>query len=101
MKYYFGSIATKDAFDTSDMFESSDCNDHLFYYSLEMGGDVPGGLEDVVLEDTCGRSIPIAVEHIPALMEALHKAHTVLNAIDLANDVRDRVEDPYYEQSII
>jgi hypothetical protein len=69
MKYYFGKVPTQDvnAFGTDNLFEYEG---EYFYNQIEIGSN-PGGIEDYVISDTCGRSIPLSTEQIPQLARVL------------------------------
>lgn len=42
-----------------------------FYYNFVEFGTNPGGTDEIAIEDGCNRYMPIAVEHIPSLIDAL------------------------------
>jgi hypothetical protein len=46
-----------------------------FYYNFVEFGTNPGGTEEIAVQDGCGRYMPIAVEHIPSLIDALLTAY--------------------------
>jgi len=54
-----------------------DDNTTSYYYQMVEFGVGGGGLEEVTLNDTCNRSIPIAVETIPQLVEALNHCYNL------------------------
>jgi hypothetical protein len=42
-----------------------------FYYNYVEFGTNPGGTEEVAITDGCNRYMPISVDHIPSLIDAL------------------------------
>lgn len=87
MKYYFGKVSHQDvtAFGTDGLFEHEG---EYFYNQLEIGSN-PGGIEDYVISDTCGRSIPLAAEQIPQLARVLLDIKLMLNTINEAEALQD------------
>lgn len=66
MKLYFGKAdANTSEEDKRDLFYH---NGNYFYFLLEVEEDDP---EDIVIRDTCNRSIPLPVEDINNLVRAL------------------------------
>ena len=91
MKYYFGKVSAQDvnAFGDEGLFEHEG---QYFYNQIEIGSN-PGGAEDFVISDTCGRSIPLSTEQIPQLARVLLDIKLMMNTLaeadalaeDLAN----------------
>lgn len=79
MRIYFSPANTGDVdqFGDEGLFTVKD-GDNLqyFYQAIEFGTNA-GGLEEVRIFDTCNRSIPIAVETIPQLVEALNHCYNL------------------------
>lgn len=65
MKIQFGKIKKKD-WDNSSDFIDSKSGKHYYY-------EVVTGHEDIHINDTCGRTIPIGKEHLSKLIDALLK----------------------------
>lgn len=87
MKYYFGKVSQQDvhAFGTDNLFEHEG---EYFYNQLEIGSN-PGGIEDFVISDTCGRSIPLATEQIPQLVRVLVDISLTMNSLTEAEALQD------------
>lgn len=66
-----------------------------FYYNSVEFGTNPGGFEEVVIADTCRRSIPIAVESIPELMVALADIYNTHLMLEQRNQLKDLVESDF------
>lgn len=76
MNIYFGR-AHEDEFDFSDLFEVfRDGKVHRYYQAVEFGTN-PGGTDEVRIYDTIGRSVPISVDTIPELVEALNHCYNM------------------------
>lgn len=91
MKYYFGKVPQQDAemFGTDELFE----NEGSFYYNqLEIGSN-PGGIEDFVISDTCGRSIPLATDMIPELARVLLDIKLMMGTIQEAEALQEDLTD--------
>lgn len=74
MKVYC-SLVPNNTQDTEDTFEISNTG-NKYYYSLEITEDN----QDLYLQDTCNRMIPLDLESIPELINAmrlLHRVHTM------------------------
>lgn len=87
MKYYFGLVPAEDV----DMFGDEGLFEHegqYYYTQLEFGSN-PGGMEDFMLSDCCGRSIPISVEHIDALAKCLVAISNAVNVVALGQAVEE------------
>jgi hypothetical protein len=83
MKYYFGKVPAQDVntFGDDGLFE----HDGTYYYNqLEIGSN-PGGYEDFVISDTCGRSIPISTDMIPGLARVLLDIKLMMGTIEEAD----------------
>lgn len=70
MNIYF-SRAPEFELDTDDLFEVERNGELQYYYQAVEFGTNPGGLDEVRIHDTVGRSVPICIETIPELVEAL------------------------------
>ena len=83
MKIYFNQAEQMhlDLFGDEGMFVA---NDNKYYYNGVEFGTNPGGLDEVRIFDTCGRSIPISVEGIEGLVAALQHCEYYLDQINSA-----------------
>lgn len=93
MKYFIGKVPEQDleVFGTSDLFEHEGS---YFYNKIEFGSN-PGGVEDFVISDTCGRSIPLSTEQIDVLIGALVDMRCKLHALEAAEELQDCLSDPF------
>jgi len=94
VRIYFSPANTGDVdqFGDEGLFTVKD-GDNLqyFYQAIEFGTNA-GGLEEVRIFDTCNRSIPIAVETIPQLVEALNHCYNMGQRFNRAQEEMDRAE---------
>ena len=95
MIYYFGKVPSNDvtAFGSDGLFE----HEGDYYYNKVEVGSNPGGMEDFVLSDTCGRSIPISTDLIPGLGKVLLDIQ--LSRITIANG--KEVEDNMFDSEVV
>ena len=80
MKYFIGQVASEDLdmHGTDGLFEyAGDC-----YYNMVEFGTNPGGAEDFVISDTCGRAVPISIEQLSVLIQTLQDIQETLEAIE-------------------
>jgi hypothetical protein len=93
MKIYFNQVQDSDVefFGDSGLFGPND-NDNFFYNYVEFGTN-PGGLDEVAIYDGCDRMIPLNMEAIPDLVQALHKAYELWMKINFGNKVQTIVEN--------
>lgn len=91
MKYYFGKVPAQDVemFGCDELFENEG---EYFYNQLEIGSN-PGGIEDFVISDTCGRSIPLATEMIPELARVLLDIKLMMGTIEEADALQEDLAD--------
>lgn len=91
MKYYFGKVPAADVenFGDEGLFEYED----NYYYNCVEFGTNPGGVEDFVISDTCGRSIPISTEMIPGLSRVLLDIRMAMNTFQEAEELEQDVYD--------
>lgn len=70
MQVLFGRVDS----DTVNTFGSDDLHhnghDEYFYYGIQYPAQL-GGYDECVIHDTCGREIPVDVESLDSLIEAL------------------------------
>lgn len=100
MKLYFGAHTFSDLYDTNGMFASPDTPDHLFYYGVEYGSN-PGGLDEISIFDGCDRSVPIDMEALPALIEALNRVYITHRALMIAKGLEEDAYSRSNEQGIL
>lgn len=91
MNIYFGR-APADEFDFSDLFKVKRNDEVEHYYQAVEFGTNPGGTDEVRIYDTCNRSIPIAVETIPELVEALNHCYNMHEKLRDAKAALERAE---------
>lgn len=77
MKIYFGEVDHIDIEDFGDEGSFEVLDDGItrwFHQGVEWGTN-PGGIEEVTIFDGCNRSIPVYIESVPQLVEALNKCY--------------------------
>ncbi len=57
-----------------------------FYYNGVEFGTNPGGMDEVRIFDSCGRSVPLCVEQIGELIEALQHCRRMCDRIEQARE---------------
>ena len=87
MKYFIGQVPAADLtnFGSDGLFKH---NDEYYYNVIEFGTN-PGGMEDFVIADSIGRSVPLSIEHIGVLIEALEDIQESLEAIQRGKEVEE------------
>lgn len=90
MQIYFGAEALDDLISTEGMLVSSSSDTHAFYYGLEFGSNT-GGTDEVLIYDGIDREIPVDIENVPALIQALEKAYFLHKTIKMADEIMDEV----------
>lgn len=100
MNIYFGAVKKSEVQDEDGMFASGDAPNHLFYYGAEYGTNA-GGTDEVLIFDGIDRSVPVDIESVPALIAALARFYKVYTAINLAEDIKEQVNDHFAEEAII
>ena len=90
MRIYFGEVSERDIeqFGTDGLLENRGMH---YGYVVEFGSNC-GGIEDVMLKDGCGRQVPVAVEHIPALIKTLIECYNIADEIRQADELREFAE---------
>jgi len=94
MKIYFGKAEQHDVdqFGDDGMFSLVKNGEvHWFYQGVEHGTNA-GGMEEVSIFDGCARSIPIRVDTIPELVEALNYCYNNYESIKRGNSLVERLE---------
>ena len=100
MKIYFGSQHKDVVFDTDGMFHSEAEPDFYFYYGIEFGSNV-GGIDEVLIFDGCERKIPVDINSVPALIEALQRCYDMHEQLEDAEMLKANLEDDNYQESVI
>lgn len=80
MKFLIGQVPSEDV----EMFGDEGLYEHdgdLFYNMVEIGTN-PGGIDDFVISDAIGRSVPISTEHLGTLISALSNIQSYLETIN-------------------
>jgi len=75
MKINFAQVPADDVdmFGDEGLFGPDD--DGNFYYNYVEYGTNPGGMDEVAITDGCNRYMPISMEHVPCLIDALLTAY--------------------------
>jgi hypothetical protein len=63
-----------------------------FYYNQVEYATNPGGLDDFVVRDTCGRSIPLPITAVPDLMRVLPHLYTLYMSTKAAETITEFME---------
>lgn len=94
MRIYFSPANTADVdqFGDEGLFTVGVNEDKQYFYQAVEFGTNAGGLEEVRIFDTCNRSIPIAVETIPQLVEALNHCYNMETRFRRVQEEMDRAE---------
>ena len=100
MKIYFGSQDRDTVLDDDGMFSTDSEPDFCFYYGVEFGSNA-GGINEVAIFDGCERIVPIDVESVPALIEALERCYQIHTQLEEAEELKSNLEDDNYEESIV
>lgn len=79
MKYFIGQMPQADV----DMFGPEDAFEHEgdYYYNMVEFGSNPGGMDDFVITDSVGRSIPLSIDHLDVLIQCLEDIRDNINTI--------------------
>lgn len=94
MKFYFGQVPDSDI-DDFDIYELFEQNGNYYYYCVEFGTN-PGGTDEIALYDTCGRMVPISVEHLGELAAIAVECNNIAGEIQRAEQT---LEDLYSDVS--
>lgn len=54
----------------------------VYYYNAVEFGTNPGGLDEVTIHDTCNRYMPITVDSIPGLIQALSEFYNLAQQLE-------------------
>lgn len=80
MQIYFGAVPQDEVFDADAMFVSEHDNDNYFYYGIEYGSN-PGGTDEVLVYDGLDRCVPVDIESVPAMIEALQTLYALHRSV--------------------
>ncbi len=100
MKIYFGSQERDSVLDDDGMFYTASEPEYYFYYGVEFGSN-PGGVNEVMIFDGCDRTVPIDIESVPALIEALERCCAMHQQLEEAEELKSNLEDDNCEDTII
>ena len=93
MKIYFGEVSEQelDEFGTDGFLQR---DGRYFSGAVEFGTNA-GGIDDVVVMDGCGRSIPLSVEHLGQIVAAFQECGALYNEIAEAEQLRNDVTNVF------
>ena len=94
MKIYFGKADLHDVeqFGDEGMFSiEKNGKTNWFYQGVEHGTNA-GGLDEVRIFDGCNRSIPISIDQVPGIVEALNYCYNNYQSITHGNSLVERIE---------
>lgn len=93
MKIYFGEITETEleAWGTDGLVQ----RDGRYFSGVVEFGTNSGGVDDVVISDGCGRSIPLSVEHLMQISVAFSECANLHHELAEAQRLRDEVESPF------
>jgi hypothetical protein len=107
MRAFFGNACDLvDEVGTAGTFEirTESGNSKFFHYCIEHGSN-PGGLEEFVLSDACGRSVPVDIESLGELISALQdlqdRVDLFNNAQEVLNQLLDEDEVVFYDEESV
>jgi len=80
MKFLIGHVPHQDI----EMFGEEGLYEHDgdFYYNQVEIGTNPGGLEDFVISDGIGRSVPVSTDHLEELINALTNIQSYIQTVN-------------------
>ena len=91
MKINFAQVPANDVdtFGDDNLFGPDESGN--FYYNYVEFGTNAGGTDEVAIVDGCERLMPIAVDNIPDLIEALRECYKIAKGLQAAERVQDYV----------
>ena len=94
MKIYFGKAEYNDVdlFGDDGMFAVTRNGETQWFYQGVEHGTNAGGLDEVRIFDGCERSIPISIDQIPELVEALNYCYNNYQSINRGSELAERLE---------
>lgn len=101
MQIYFGQDHDCHSDEQAAFFHKDEYTEETtrFYYGVEYGSG-NSGLEDVLIYDACGRSVPINLDHIPELIMALEKVLEISDQLASYQELKQQLYDPLFETAI-
>lgn len=95
MKINFGKVPHQHLDEFSDgNYYGPDQQGNFYYFQAEFGSN-PGGTEDVLISDTCGRQLPIGVSEIPSTIKMLAEVRAIAADLDIMQSVVDRATEQH------
>lgn len=94
MKIYFGKADPQDivTFGDEGVFKLVRGDETQYFYQGVEHGTNAGGIDEVAIFDGCNRKIPIAIDQIPELVEALNYCYNAYQDIELARKREKEIE---------
>ena len=91
MRIFIGQASEIDVynFGTSGLLE----NEGKYYSAVVEFGSNSGGIEDIMISDGCGRSIPISTTHVLQLCTALSECENIHTELTTAEELKEFAED--------
>ena len=98
MQYYFGKINASEMpyYEDGTYFTY---NGNHYNNKIEFGSN-PGGLEEFVISDSIGRSVPLCVENIDSIIEILSDIKTLLWGITIGDVINRSVTNAATEHAV-
>ncbi len=94
MKVYFSEATYSDIQEFGDegvFTVETEAGPRYFYCGVEHGTNA-GGMDEVAIFDGCDRMVPIAVENIPSLVEALNYCYNNVQKIKESERLQERLD---------
>lgn len=103
MKIYFGQAEQQDVefFGGDDLFQAEGMSPNEYYYNYVEFGTNVGGLDEVVIVDSCGRIMPINCDHLEDLITALTRLQTMSQEIKYLNELEDMRNDALSDDTFV
>lgn len=99
MKFYFGQVPQHDLenFGSEGLFYNSG---NYYYYVAEFGSN-PGGSEEITVTDTCGRMLPVAVDHLRELATIAVECNNIAAELEAAQELLDEIRSEVLTAGVI
>lgn len=95
MKINFGKVPHQHLDEFGDgSYYGPDKEGNFYYFQAEFGSN-PGGTEDVLISDTCGRQLPIGVAEIASTIKMLTEVSAIASDLGIMESVVDRATAQY------
>ncbi len=95
MQIYFTNTDPNESLTHDHYLFSTGFSDKKYFYGIEYGSN-PSAFDDIVIYDTIGRSIPIDVNSVENLIDALQRVRTFIGIVkqhDTLNTTLDNIAD--------